>query len=103
MKRRFKIILFTLAGLSLVFVVLVGVVLVHLFRPEPEHSKEAQLSNAASCACTASNTMALTAFPILGMLLIKRPPALQKNPPERGEAAGRTATSWRVLSAISWS
>lgn len=48
MRRGLKIVLFTLAGIGLLFIVLVAFVLFEIFRPQPEHhvSKEAQLSNA---------------------------------------------------------
>jgi hypothetical protein len=47
MKRGLKIVLFTLAGIALLFVVLVIAFFVALFRPQPQNhvSKEAQLSN----------------------------------------------------------
>ena len=47
MRRGLKIVLFTVAGIGLLFIVLVAFVLFEIFRPQPEHhvSKEAQLSN----------------------------------------------------------
>lgn len=94
MRRGLKIVLFTVAGIGLLFIVFVAFVLFEIFRPQPEHhvSKEAQLSNGESCVSTASNTTALTAFLTSGMLLIKRLAAPQKKPLGSGEAAPWMAT-----------